>query len=118
MSSSHLADHIRDPDNRRGFQQERLLIEVASLIHQTMKKKGMTRKSLAESLGVTKGRISQYLGGERNLTLRTLADILTAMNSMAVVRATDLSIEIAPAQEAVDKRKRAPRERVGKGGHR
>jgi transcriptional regulator with XRE-family HTH domain len=58
-----------------------------------MKKKGFTRKSLAESLGVTKGRISQYLGGERNLTLRTLADIFTAMDSMVVVGAAGLSIE-------------------------
>jgi transcriptional regulator with XRE-family HTH domain len=93
MSPSHLHDHIQDPDNLRGFQQERLLIEVASLIYQTMKKKGVSRKLLAESLGVTKGRISQYLGGERNLTLRTLADIFTAMGSMVVVRGADLVVE-------------------------
>jgi transcriptional regulator with XRE-family HTH domain len=115
MSSSHLAGHIQEIGNLKGFQQERLLIEIASLIHQTMKKKGITRKSLAEALGVTKGRISQYLGGERNLTLRTLADIFTVMNSTVVVRAADLPIETVPAQETVDKRKRAPREQVGKG---
>jgi transcriptional regulator with XRE-family HTH domain len=93
VSNSHLAEYLRDAENLRGFQQERLLVEVASLIYQTMQKHGFTRSALATKLGVTKGRITQYLGGERNLTLRTLADIFTAMNAGLVFHAADLSEE-------------------------
>jgi transcriptional regulator with XRE-family HTH domain len=102
MARSHLSEHIQDRDNLKGFQQERLLIEVASLIYQTMKTRGITRKALADALGVTKGRITQYLGGERNLTLRTLADIFTAMDSMVVFQAEELSIEADDWQEIPD----------------
>ena len=55
-----------------------------------MQKKGVTRKELADSLGLTKGRITQYLGGERNLTLRTLADIFTSLESRVVLSAKSL----------------------------
>ena len=102
MAHSHLAEHMQDVENLKGFQQERLLIEVASLIYQTMKKKDMTRTALAEALDVTKGRITQYLGGERNLTLRTLADIFTAMDSVVVIRAEDSSVESMEWQEIPD----------------
>jgi transcriptional regulator with XRE-family HTH domain len=63
------------------LQQERLLVHVALAIHRRMKAVGVSRKQLASLLGVSKGRISQILGGERNLTLRTLADIFTALEA-------------------------------------
>ncbi len=91
--TSHLVEHIQDPQNLKGFQQERLLIDVASLIYQTMQAKGVTRKTLADKLGVTKGMITRYLGGERNLTLRTLADIFTALDSTLVIDAEELSFD-------------------------
>lgn len=62
-------------------EQERLLVEAAVRIKAVMKVSGVTRKQLAKRLGLTKGRITQYLCGERNLTLRTLADIFTALGS-------------------------------------
>jgi len=80
MENSHLAEHLEDKENYKRFQQERLILDISSLIYSTMKKKGVTQTQLAENVGVSKGRISQYLGGERNLRLRTIADIFTALN--------------------------------------
>lgn len=80
MENNHLSEHLKNPANAKAFNQEKLLVEVASLIYKTMKKKRISCAKLAEALGVTKGRVSQYLGGERNLRLRTLADIFSALD--------------------------------------
>ncbi|WP_058047355.1 helix-turn-helix domain-containing protein [Streptomyces roseifaciens] len=48
--------------------------------------RGMTRKDLADSMGVSPGRVSQILSGDENLTMRSLA---------AVADALDLRMEIS-----------------------
>lgn len=73
-------------DDLRLSEQERLLVQVAISINRLMKDVGMSRTELAKRLGLTKGRVSQILSGQRNLTLRTLADIYTALQSRAEVR--------------------------------
>ena len=90
MEKSHLSEFLADGENLKLFQEEILLIEVASLIDSTMKKKGVSGKQLADLLKITKGRISQYLGGEKNLGLRTLADIFTALDCKLKVDVSDL----------------------------
>lgn len=79
MTKSYITEFIKDPERLKLFQQERLLVDVAAMICQLMKTKNMNRKELADALQVTKGRVTQILGGERNLTLRTLADIFTVL---------------------------------------
>lgn len=78
--------NTRDTNNSdKEMQQERLLLDAAVVIYKRMKELNLTRKDLASRLGVTKGMISQYLGGERNMTLRTLADIFTALETRATI---------------------------------
>ncbi|MEV8473889.1 helix-turn-helix transcriptional regulator [Streptomyces sp. NPDC051173] len=48
--------------------------------------RGMSRKELADRMGVSPGRVSQILSGDENLTLRSLA---------AVAEALDVSVEIS-----------------------
>jgi len=91
MENSHLAEHLKDKGNYKRFQQESLILDVASLIHATMKKNGVTQTQLAVKVGVSKGRISQYLGGEKNLRLRTIADIFTALDCKLQVDAATSS---------------------------
>ncbi|MEV0274997.1 helix-turn-helix transcriptional regulator [Streptomyces sp. NPDC050610] len=43
--------------------------------------RGMTRKDLADSLGVSPGRVSQILSGDENLTLRSLAAVAESLNA-------------------------------------
>ena len=55
---------------------EELILEVTEVLCKIMRDEDITRKQLADLLGKSKGDVSQLLNGERNLTLRTVADIL------------------------------------------
>jgi len=79
MAHDHLTEHLQDQINQREFQQARLLVEVASLINEKMHAKKVSGKQLAEMLGISKGRVSHYLSGQCNLTLRTVADVFTSL---------------------------------------
>lgn len=45
----------------------------------------VTRAELAQSMGVSPGRVSQILSGDENLTLRTLSSVLTALGAKVEV---------------------------------
>lgn len=59
--------------------QERLILEVTERVCQALEERGVTRAELARRLGVTAGEISHRLNEGRNLTLRSLADMLHAL---------------------------------------
>ena len=60
--------------------QERLILDVTELLAGALDDGGVTRAELARRLGRTPGFVSQLLGGGRNLTLRTIADIAAALS--------------------------------------
>ena len=41
----------------------------------------ISRADLAQSMGVSPGRVSQILSGDENLTLRTLSSVVTALGA-------------------------------------
>lgn len=45
-----------------------------------MRKKGVARSELARRMGRTNAYVTQMLSGDRNLTLRTIADVATALD--------------------------------------
>ena len=53
-----------------------LIMEVTETLCELLEKEKISRKELADRLGKSKGFVSQLLNGGRNLTLRTVADIL------------------------------------------
>ncbi len=67
---------MNDPEFRRLLAQEELILEVTETLCELLEKEKTSRKELADRLGKTKGFVSQLLKGSRNLTLRTVADIL------------------------------------------
>ena len=69
-------DDMNDPEFRKLLAQEELILEVTETICDLLENEKVSRKGLADRLGKTKGFISQLLNGGRNLTLRTVADIL------------------------------------------
>ena len=89
-----------DLEEMRILQQERLLVEITELMCKTMKSRGVKRGHLAKQLKKTRGRISQILNGEANLTLRTVADVFTALGKNLVVNVESICPEetIPPAQ--------------------
>ena len=60
--------------------QERLILDVTELLAGALEDDGVTRAELSRRLGRTPGFVSQLLGGGRNLTLRTIADIAAALS--------------------------------------
>ena len=67
--------------------QESLIFDVTEEISRVLKQDGVSRSELAERLGKSKGFITQVLGGDRNMTLRTVADLGFALDRRFDVRA-------------------------------
>ena len=93
MTFSDLARFIENPGRLSLFQQERLILDVTELMHKTMRATGTRRIDLAKNLNVSKGRITQILGGDENLTLRTVADVFTAMGKHLATSVDDMAVE-------------------------
>jgi len=73
---SILEKYMEDPEVARLVVQGELIMEVTETLCELMEKEKISRKELADRLGKSKGFVSQLLNGGRNLTLRTVADIL------------------------------------------
>jgi transcriptional regulator with XRE-family HTH domain len=76
MKTTILDEYLKDDEFRKAFAQEDLIMEVTETLCELLEKEKVSRKELAERLGKSKGFVSQLLNGGRNLTLRTVADIL------------------------------------------
>jgi transcriptional regulator with XRE-family HTH domain len=76
MKTTILDEYLKDDEFRRLFAQEDLIMEVTETLCEILEKEKVSRKELADRLGKSKGFVSQLLNGGRNLTLRTVADIL------------------------------------------
>jgi transcriptional regulator with XRE-family HTH domain len=71
-----LEEYLEDPEFAKLMAQGDLIMEVTETLCELLEKEKISRKELADRLGKSKGFISQLLNGGRNLTLRTVADIL------------------------------------------
>lgn len=74
-----LEKYLEDPKFARLMAQEDLIMEVTETLCELLEKEKISRKELAKRLGKSKGFVSQLLNGGRNLTLRTVADILQVL---------------------------------------
>lgn len=80
-----------DPDEMydREIEVEALTMRLADVIQETLEERGLTRADLARVMGVSKAHITQTLSGQRNLTLKTVAEALHALDSR-------LAVSVAP----------------------
>ena len=62
------------------LRQERLILDVTEQLAGALESSRVTQAELARRMGRTPGFVSQLLGGGRNLTLRTIADIAAALS--------------------------------------
>lgn len=72
-------EFVQNPDNMRLFQQERAIYEVTDLLESLMEEVGISRAELAKKLGKTPGWVTQLMDGERNKTIRTVADAFAVL---------------------------------------
>ncbi len=95
---------------------EKLILEVTEALSEAIEKRGLTRSEVAKRLGKTKGFVSQLLAGDRNLTLRTVADIADAIGislKVAVQGAETSKRATRPRRMALSRR-RLPRGRLSR----
>ncbi len=83
-----------DPELRKYHQREKLILDVTELIAINMEKKKINKTKLAELLGVGGSYVTQLLDGTTNMTLRTIADVFTSLDTELVVNAGSLSLGI------------------------
>lgn len=76
-------------DARLEYELARLPRDLMTAITWHMKDHGVTKRELAQRLGVTPGRVSQVLSGDENLTLRTLAAVCAALDAHLQVELTE-----------------------------
>lgn len=90
-----------NPDERRAYLQEGLILDVTEQIWAALSEKGITRKDLAEALQTSSANVSQLLNGSRNMTLRTLSDIADAINCSVnvIIRDRDTAKSWRPLAE-------------------
>ena len=84
---------------KRLLRQEELILDVTEALASALERRGVSRAELARRLNRTPGFVSQVLGGGRNLTLRTIADIAGALSVRASLklRAADVSLGVDAA---------------------
>lgn len=74
------------------FQQERVILDVTQMIRRIMKDQEITKADLAVRLHRSKAYITQLLDGRTNMTLRTISDVLCALDRCFDVSDTPLRV--------------------------
>jgi len=82
-----------DSEEMKFYLQEKLILEMTEIIAQLMQKKNVKKVELAERLGRSKGYITQLLNGRANMTLKTVADVLWALDYRMTVSVQPLESE-------------------------
>ena len=79
------AEHFQAGSTRRRrlLREEQLILQVAEELVELLDREDVARSELARRLGKTKGFVSQILAGDKNLTLRTVADVCDALGFRA-----------------------------------
>lgn len=70
---------IGDSEYDAVYAQEAAMVDASELIARALEASGMSQADLARELGVSRSEITARLKGERNITVRTLAETLHAL---------------------------------------
>jgi antitoxin component HigA of HigAB toxin-antitoxin module len=81
---------LSSAQNRKIYEQERLLVDAAELLSLVMEKRHVSRAQLASKLGKSKAHVTQVLRGNENLTLRTLAECFWVLDCRLQLAATPM----------------------------
>jgi len=83
--------------------EEELILHAQMLIQRVLNERGISQKRLAEKLGVGESYVSQMLGtSARNLTLRTIARVMKALDVKATLVLDDYVETVVAANASND----------------
>ncbi|UGY92925.1 helix-turn-helix domain-containing protein [Streptomyces gobiensis] len=74
----------------------RLARQATASLAGLLAERGMSRKDLADCMGVSPGRVSQILSGDENLTMRSLAAVAEALSAQVEITFFDPPIPSQP----------------------
>ena len=77
------------PETQQLLAEERLVLDATKMVCQALNERGVTRQQLADRLGISASEITQRLRGGRNLTLRSLAAMMDALDYDTVLTRRD-----------------------------
>ena len=87
--STTLDKKFENEEYRKIFAQEALLNTVQQMLAEWMGEKGVSKAELARRLGTSRSAVTQMLGGQ-NLTIRTLAGAIHALDGVARFEIDDI----------------------------
>ena len=96
---------------------ERLILDSTEMLLELMEHEQVSRTELADLLGKTKGHVSQLLNGERNMTLRTLAEVAHALGGRVAVSTAPLNPAARSASKIIEFKNYLRENRVEQRGH-
>lgn len=73
-----LSTHLASPAQVRLYAQDSCMLSATEAVVRAMEDAHISRVELADRIGKSKSFVSQVLSGSRNMTLKTLADLLWA----------------------------------------
>ncbi|MCD4823967.1 MAG: helix-turn-helix transcriptional regulator [Phycisphaerae bacterium] len=82
------------PEDKHLFEQERAILEVTELIWQLMEEQDVSKAELARKMGTSKANMTQMLDGRRNMTIRTISDLLFHLNHTFGMKACKVGEDI------------------------
>ncbi|MGB7984158.1 MAG: helix-turn-helix transcriptional regulator [Terracidiphilus sp.] len=88
-----------DPEFRKHYAVEGFIGDTAELIWQLLVRRKMKQADLARKLNKTPAFVSQLLNGKANMTIRTLAEVVYALDATIKIKSQD---ESSSTCEAVD----------------
>jgi AraC-like DNA-binding protein len=83
------------PESECLLSEERVLLEMSELVCEALERRGLSRSALADRLEISRSEVSQRLGGQRNLSLRSLASMPSISGSRR-----DLSTDVPTRDSA------------------
>jgi transcriptional regulator with XRE-family HTH domain len=83
-------EFVRDRENQRVLEQESLALEATELISRLMDETKVSKSELAQRIGKSRAFVTQVLGGSRNMTMHTLADLAFALGYKVDMQAVRL----------------------------
>jgi transcriptional regulator with XRE-family HTH domain len=87
-------DMLRDQEFQKLCQQEKLILDVTEAIAKLMEQQGVSRSDLAKKIDRHKTYVTRLLDGSANMTLRTISDVLCALDSKLLIETVPLNARV------------------------
>jgi antitoxin component HigA of HigAB toxin-antitoxin module len=81
------------PEGKKLFEEERVILEVTEMICTLMEEQGVSKAELARRLETSKANITQMLDGRRNMTIRSIVDVVFALGASLSIAPRSLTFE-------------------------